>query len=779
MKKRGLGTRLFSLLLTLALCLAALPLQVLAEEGPETGLAASQEGPAAPGDADGNDPYALEAVEAGKAAFLAAKANRHGSEFASGELANRLETIFYNGISGCVTPNLPAVGGRFSKSTEYTTTYAKHSGSSKDYQCQAYARAAYSYLFGCNQSRTDYRVEFKDASARNSLSYALFSQYGVRCGAYIRTTPSSTGAYNGSSGHSLIILGYDSNSITTLEGNYDGVGGVGILTCSWDSFNRNQLSGKGRYVCVFTQPISSIYDSLGNFPVGKPSAPIVSVGGQNVTLSWTYSGGASSFDAYLVQEPYHWEDIKYHISTTSAACTFSGVAPGEYCAFVIARPNPDTAQSDWTSLSVSPPHAHTWNSGYVSREPTFTSYGERTYACVDCGETRAESIPMLDSVTAQYSGNIRVTYHRSGLLEIKGTGEFSVLGYSCIDFSQSGFRMLNYLNQVTSVRIGEGITSVMGCVFGGMMNLESIDFPSSLTYIQDNLFDYDVGYFKLKSVYIPANVTQMADRWSSEDSPFTGNPFFHCKGLTAIEVSPLNPCFASQDGVLFYKDMRTLLAFPGGRAGAYTVPSGVDLIVDSAFSNCEGLTHASLPAGIREIGAYAFSHCAGLESISIPENVTAISYSAFAGCAKLASVSIPKNVKKIGTYAFENCPGLKDIYYGGTAAQWAAIAIRDGNEPLQNAVVHYAADSSGNTMGPNNELAWSQSGRTITVTGPVSAAEPLWAAAYDQNGRLLSVSPVTASGGSVSFPGGAASVRLIWTDPGRAPKCASVSVPLK
>ena len=36
---------------------------------------------------------------------------KHGTDFADGELANRLETVFYSGISGCVSPSIPAVGG--------------------------------------------------------------------------------------------------------------------------------------------------------------------------------------------------------------------------------------------------------------------------------------------------------------------------------------------------------------------------------------------------------------------------------------------------------------------------------------------------------------------------------------------------------------------------------------------------------------------------------------------------------------------------------------------
>lgn len=97
--------------------------------------------------------------------------------------------------------------------------------------------------------------------------------------------------------------------------------------------------------------------SNGSATAGTASKPNVFVDGQNAAVSWEYSGTVSKFDVYLVQHPWRWEDIKYHVSTTSTWCTFEGVAPGEYRAFVIARPNADTKQSEWADVTVSAPGA--------------------------------------------------------------------------------------------------------------------------------------------------------------------------------------------------------------------------------------------------------------------------------------------------------------------------------------------------------------------------------------------------------------------------------------
>lgn len=51
----------------------------------------------------------------------------------------------------------------------------------------------------------------------------------------------------------------------------------------------------------------------------------------------------------------------------------------------------------------------------------------------------------------------------------------------------------------------------------------------------------------------------------------------------------------------------------------------------------------------------------------------------------MESVSIPAGVNTIGEWAFRNCSALKEVYYGGDAAQWSAISIAEHNDPLLDA----------------------------------------------------------------------------------------------
>ena len=101
-----------------------------------------------------NDPMDEEML----ASLLAYETNdRHGSDFTSGELAQKLERIIYSGIDGCVSPALPAVGTSFSKKQQYHITYTNTPGDRGFYawQCAAYAAAVYSYLFGYSTFNED------------------------------------------------------------------------------------------------------------------------------------------------------------------------------------------------------------------------------------------------------------------------------------------------------------------------------------------------------------------------------------------------------------------------------------------------------------------------------------------------------------------------------------------------------------------------------------------------------------------------------------------------
>ncbi len=154
----------------------------------------------------------------------------------------------------------------------------------------------------------------------------------------------------------------------------------------------------------------------------------------------------------------------------------------------------------------------------------------------------------------------------------------------------------------------------------------------------------------LTSVAIPPSVTTIG-----------GGAFAYCSGLGSIDVEAGNTQYASAGGVLFNVSLTTLIAYPAGKAGAYSIPSSVTSIGAGAFSICTGLTSVSIPSSVTLIGYYAFSGCSGLASVTIPSSVTLIGDSAFSQCSRLTSVTIPPSITLIGDYAFSQFSGLTSV----------------------------------------------------------------------------------------------------------------------
>lgn len=175
----------------------------------------------------------------------------------------------------------------------------------------------------------------------------------------------------------------------------------------------------------------------------------------------------------------------------------------------------------------------------------------------------------------------------------------------------------------------------------------------------------DFGAFNASSIIritIGKNVREIGG-WA-----FTNN-----YSLTEFIVDPLNEHFVAVDGVLFSKDMKTLIYYPikkgltldkDGKAtgkASYTVPAGVETIRTKAFYKCNNLGTVVLPAGLVSIEEKAFHKATALQNIQLPASLTSIGKDAFAFCELMTQITIPANVKQIGDYAFFSCTGLKQV----------------------------------------------------------------------------------------------------------------------
>jgi len=225
-------------------------------------------------------------------------------------------------------------------------------------------------------------------------------------------------------------------------------------------------------------------------------------------------------------------------------------------------------------------------------------------------------------------------------------------------------------SNLMSVTIPSSVTSIGAYAFSGCESLTSVNIPSSVTSIGAYAFR---GCSSLTSVTIPSSVTSIgkyAFAWCSSltsvniPSSVTSinGAFFGCSSLNSIAVDNRNTAYASIDGVLFDKDIRTLIQYPAGKyQRTYIIPSSVTKIGSWAFEDCTSLTSVTIPSSVTEIGDGVFVGCSSLTSVTIPSSVTYIFVNTFAGCSSLISITIPSSVIGIGHEAFAGCSSLTSI----------------------------------------------------------------------------------------------------------------------
>lgn len=179
----------------------------------------------------------------------------------------------------------------------------------------------------------------------------------------------------------------------------------------------------------------------------------------------------------------------------------------------------------------------------------------------------------------------------------------------------------------------------------------------------------------LKKIYIGKNVEAIGE-WS-----MTNN-----QHLEEFIVDEENANFCSVDGVLFTKDMKTIVYFPPAKGiefnkygdaqnkTTYAIPEGVETIRSKAFYKCYYVEDITIPSTVKRIEEKAFHRTAALNKIDLPEGLEYIGKDAFAYCfsenykseqnpnlPETTEIVIPSTVKEIGEYAFFNCSKVSKV----------------------------------------------------------------------------------------------------------------------
>ncbi len=181
--------------------------------------------------------------------------------------------------------------------------------------------------------------------------------------------------------------------------------------------------------------------------------------------------------------------------------------------------------------------------------------------------------------------------------------------------------------KLRSMQLPQDLSNVGRMAFALCTGLEHITFSQQVSRIEDLTFWACV---RLKKVVMPDNIDYMGQ-----------GVFAGCMMLDLIVLSPLNNSFVVDDGVLFTRDMTTLVCYPAGlTAESYIVPAGIKHIGAWAFEAALNIKEVGLPDGLKSIGTGAFAGCELLHTANIPSSVETIDKEAFARCFALQSIAV-------------------------------------------------------------------------------------------------------------------------------------------
>lgn len=164
-----------------------------------------------------------------------------------------------------------------------------------------------------------------------------------------------------------------------------------------------------------------------------------------------------------------------------------------------------------------------------------------------------------------------------------------------------------------------------------------------------------------------------------------------CTALAEIYVQAGNSHYSSKDGVLLSGDGKSILWFPMGKEGEYTLPSTVTTVGDYAFRNCKIETF-HFADGLKSIGKYAFYN-SSVKEVSLPSTVKQIPTGLFQKCANLTTVHLGKNTEMLGDYVFDGCP-ITNLYISAPTPPYCSNSTfaSSGNNIFSTCRVHVPKD---------------------------------------------------------------------------------------
>ena len=264
--------------------------------------------------------------------------------------------------------------------------------------------------------------------------------------------------------------------------------------------------------------------------------------------------------------------------------------------------------------------------------------------------------------------------------------------------------------KLTSVDIPAGLLEICGSAFANCPKLESADLPEGLLRIGASAFG---GCLSLSNVRIPQSVISVGK-----------SAFFRCREFTEV-ILPYGITEVPAD---LFKECEAL--------EVVTVPASATSVSPTAFAGCTALREiryggsaeawsASGAAAPDGVSVYFNSVCGPYLSWTLSDGVLTVFGTGemydfdvqgapwYSERANIETIKVMPGVTYVGENAFFGCASLETVIYVGTADEWGAVQIADGNEPLASAQMRFIDCGK---VG-NIEWVFDRDALTLAVTG--------------------------------------------------------------
>ena len=272
---------------------------------------------------------------------------------------------------------------------------------------------------------------------------------------------------------------------------------------------------------------------------------------------------------------------------------------------------------------------------------TVTSIGE--YALSGCTSLTELSLPFVGSsrsASETYDAVLGYIFGRLTSSQTGGTIQYYQLkndqfnGYSyaipqalkkviITDAEIIPFGAFHNCNNITEVKLNEGIANIGGYAFSEADSLTTMVIPKSVTTIAESVFNGCDSIVSLTLPFVGSSRTA-----SGTYDAVLGYIFGRTESGT-IQYH------RSENGSLYYYN--------------YAIPSSLvevvltddEIIPMGAFHNCTNLTNIVLNEGITTIGEYAFANASAITKLTIPNSVQTIGEKALLDCTSLETLTMP------------------------------------------------------------------------------------------------------------------------------------------